>query len=220
MGEYQGILFDMDGVLVDSEPLFLRAINRIVTETGNDAVSEDENEEHLLGTTVEGTWEELKKIRHLPDSIESYIERYDAVVREVLFHDLVPQPGVKRLVEECERRGLPKAVASSSRRDWVELKLEAIGLQGRFNAVLGGNDVENGKPDPEIYLKAAAIVWGWRRSRASPSRTRPSGLRRRQVRGPLPSRSARISRGTWTFPGLNLIVDSLEEFDYSLLAGE
>ena len=93
MGEYQGILFDMDGVLVDSEPLFLRAINRIVTETGNNPVSEDENEEHLLGTTVEGTWEELKRIRHLPDSIESYIERYDAVVREVLFHDLVPQPG-------------------------------------------------------------------------------------------------------------------------------
>ena len=60
----------MDGVLVDSEPLYLRAVNRIVTETGNDPISEDENEEHLLGTTVETTSERLKWIRHLPDSVE------------------------------------------------------------------------------------------------------------------------------------------------------
>ena len=219
MGEYQGILFDMDGVLVDSEPLFLRAINRIVAETGNNPVSEDENEEFLLGTTVEGTWEELKKIRRLPDSIESYIERYDAVVREVLFHDLVPQPGVKRLVEECERRGLPKAVASSSRRDWVELKLEAIGLQGRFNAVLGGNDVVNGKPDPEIYLKAAESL-GLAAESCIAIEDSPIGIEAAASSGAFTiavrtyfTRNLDISRA-------NLIVDSLEEFDYSLLAGE
>ncbi len=219
MGEYQGILFDMDGVLVDSEPLFLRAINRIVTETGNDPISEDENEEYLLGTTVEGTWEELKKIRRLPDSIESYIERYDAVVREVLFHDLVPQPGVKRLVEECERRGLPKAVASSSRRDWVELKLEAIGLQGRFNAVLGGNDVVKGKPDPEIYLKAAESL-GLAAESCIAIEDSPIGIEAAARSGAFTiavrtyfTRNLDISRA-------NLIVDSLEEFDYSLLAGE
>ena len=123
MAEYRAVLFDMDGVLVDSEPLFLRAINRVVTETGNEPISEAENEEYLLGTTVVGTWEQLKRIRHLPDTIEAYIERYDETVREVLFHELVPQPGVVRLLEECERRGLPKAVASSSRRDWLQLKL-------------------------------------------------------------------------------------------------
>ena len=213
VGITQGILFDMDGVLVDSEPLYLRAVNRIVTETGNDPISEDENGEHLLGTTVETTWERLKWIRHLPDSIESYI------AREALFSNLVPQPGVRQLLEECERRGLPKAVASSSRRDWVQLKLKAIGLQDRFDAVLEGNNVVNGKPEPEIYLKAAESV-GLAVGSCIAIEHSPIG-----IAAALGSGVYAIAIRTYFTRNLdisqaNLVLESLEEFDYSLLAGE
>ena len=61
MGEYQGILFDMDGVLVDSEPLFLRAINRVLVNEGVNPLSEEENEQFLIGTTVEETWRRLRE---------------------------------------------------------------------------------------------------------------------------------------------------------------
>ena len=59
------------------------------------------------------------------------------------------------LLAVCQARGLPKAVASSSLHMWVDLKLNAIGLTNAFDAVLGGDDVANGKPAPDIYIKAA-----------------------------------------------------------------
>ncbi len=218
MGDYRGILFDMDGVLVDSEPLFLRAINELMTRTGNDPISEGENEAHLLGTTVEGTWVRLKELRHLPDTIESYIRQYDDVVRRVLRRDLMPQPGVVNLLDECSRRGLPTAVASSSRRDWVQLKLETIGLHERFDAVLGGDDVVNGKPNPEIYLLAANSLGLPARSCIAIEDS-PIGIEAATGSGAYTiavrthfTRNLDISRA-------NVILDSLDHFDFSLLAG-
>ena len=156
MAGYRAIIFDMDGVLVDSEPLFHDAINRLLTQEGAEPVSEGENQETLLGTTIEETWRRLKRSRALPLPVETYMGRYDGMVREMMMQELAPQPGVRELIGVCRERGLPLAVASSSRHSWVDLKLAAIGLTGAFDLVVGGDDVTNGKPAPDIYLKAAA----------------------------------------------------------------
>ena len=155
MNGYRAILFDMDGVLVDSEPLFLSAINKLLEQEGVEPVSVKENEEFLIGTTINETWRQLKLRRPLPLPASEYIQRYDDIVRQVMMEELAPQPGVKELIEACNERGLLKAVASSSLHMWVDLKLNAIGLTGAFDAVLGGDDVSRGKPEPEIYIKAA-----------------------------------------------------------------
>ena len=155
MAGYRAILFDVDGVLVDSEPLFLSAINRLLVEESVEPVSVQENEEFLIGTTIGETWRQLKLHRPLPRPTEEYIGRYDDIVRQVMQEELEPQPGVRELLAVCQARGLPKAVASSSLHMWVDLKLNAIGLTGAFDAVLGGDDVDHGKPAPDIYIKAA-----------------------------------------------------------------
>ena len=113
----KAILFDMDGVLIDSEPLFLDAINRIIVQEGRSPISEPENEEYLIGTTVNQTWEQLKGIRVLPKAIPEYIDMYDVVVKEVLSQRIDPQPGVVGLLNTCKELGIPKAVASSSLRE-------------------------------------------------------------------------------------------------------
>ena len=117
MADYKAILFDMDGVLIDSEPLFLDAINRIIVQEGQSPISEPENEEYLIGTTVNQTWEQLKDIRVLPKAIPEYIDMYDVVVKEVLSQRIDPQPGVVGLLKTCEELGIHKAVASSSLRE-------------------------------------------------------------------------------------------------------
>jgi HAD superfamily hydrolase (TIGR01509 family) len=155
MAGYRAILFDMDGVLVDSEPLFLSAINRLLAQEEVEPISVQENEEFLIGTTIGETWRLLKLNRPLPLPTEEYIRRYDEIVRQVMQEELEPQPGVRELIQACYERGLPKAVASSSLHMWVDLKLNAIGLTGAFDAVLGGDDVTRGKPEPDIYIKAA-----------------------------------------------------------------
>ena len=107
MDGFTAIIFDMDGVLVDSEPLFLKAINNLLTSLGVNPVTDDENESILIGTTVEETWNLLINMRSLPGTIHSYLDKYDKFVKEILKSDLVPRPGVKSLIEECSNRGIP-----------------------------------------------------------------------------------------------------------------
>ena len=217
MGVFKAIIFDMDGVLIDSEPLFLKAINRQMAEESVAPISEDENRDHLIGTTVEETWLGLKKLRDLPLSIAEYIERYEVLVEQVLKEELAAQPGVVELIRECQRRGLPKAVASSSLRSWVHLKLDSIGLQDVFEVVLGGDDVTRGKPEPDIYLLAAERL-GLPPQECIAIEDSPVGI------------AAAVSAGTHTIAvrtestkGLDTskahsVLDSLTEFDCSLLA--
>ncbi|MDA0734841.1 MAG: HAD family phosphatase [Chloroflexi bacterium] len=217
MADFQGVIFDMDGVLVDSEPIFLSAINRLITNEGVDPISEDENEKYLLGTTVELTWERLREMRNLTASTETYIERYDKLVRQVLIEELTPQPGVNRLLDECVQRRLPKAVASSALRSWVNLKLEAIKLSGAFDVVLGGDDVRQGKPDPEIYRLAAQCL-SLPPECCIAIEDSPVGI------------AAAVASGAYTIAvrthftrnldisQAHLVLDSLEQFDLGLLA--
>ncbi len=155
MSGYQALIFDMDGVLVDSEPLFLKAINNLLAEEQAAPVTDEENQTTLIGTTVEETWRRLIAMRGLPEPLQHYLSRYDSAVKEVLQAELTPRPGVRRLIEICSQRKLPKAVASSSLQLWVHLKLETLGFQDSFDVVLGGDDVIRGKPEPDIYLLAA-----------------------------------------------------------------
>jgi HAD superfamily hydrolase (TIGR01509 family) len=155
MSGYQALIFDMDGVLVDSEPLFLKAINNLLLKESAEPVTDEENQNTLIGTTVEETWRRLIEMRSLPESLQSYLGKYDLAVKAVLQAELIPRPGVRSLIETCSQRKLPKAVASSSLRSWVHLKLETLGFQDSFEVVLGGDDVTRGKPEPDIYLLAA-----------------------------------------------------------------
>ena len=218
MAGYRAILFDMDGVLVDSEPLFLSAINRLLAQDGVEEISVQENEEFLIGTTIGETWRQLKLHRPLPLPTEEYVRRYDEIVRQVMMEELAPQPGVRELLDECNRRGLPKAVASSSLHMWVDLKLKAIGLTGAFDAVLGGDDVTRGKPEPDIYVKAAESL-GVPPEECIAIEDSPIGI------------SAAVASGAFTIAvrteytrnldvsQAHQVLESLVEFDMSLLSG-
>ena len=222
MKNFEAIIFDMDGVLVDSEPLFLQAINRVLINEGVSPISEEENEQFLIGTTVEETWRRLKEgflgeVRSLPRPIDAYVQRYDTVVRQVMREELAPQPGVTRLLEECVRRGLPKAVASSSLRSWVHLKLEAIKLQSAFDVVLGGDDVAEGKPSPDIYRLAAQCL-GLPPQKCIAIEDSPVGITAAVGSGAYTIAVRTYSTRNLDISSAHAVLDSLEDFDLALLA--
>ncbi len=217
MAGYKGILFDMDGVLVDSEPLFHKAVNIMVERCGAAPITEEENNRYLLGTTVEETWVRVKELRDVPQTPAELLAGYNEVVKEVLRSDLVPRPGVRDLIAEAQRRGLPIAVASSSLREWVDLKLSVIGLTDAFNVKLGGDDIENGKPAPDIYIKAARLI-GLEATECVAIEDSPIGLAAASSSGAYTICTLTDSTRHLDLSAAHVIIENLEDFDYGLLA--
>ncbi|MYC31820.1 MAG: HAD family phosphatase [Chloroflexi bacterium] len=217
MAGYKGILFDMDGVLVDSEPLFHKAVNVMVERCGAAPITEEENNRYLLGTTVEETWVRVKELRDVPQTPAELLAGYNEVVKEVLRSDLTARPGVRDLIAEAQRRSLPVAVASSSLREWVELKLSVIGLTDAFPVRLGGDDIENGKPAPDIYIKAARLI-GLEASECIAIEDSPIGLAAASASGAFTICTLTDSTRHLDLSAADVIIENLEEFDYGLLA--
>jgi HAD superfamily hydrolase (TIGR01509 family) len=150
---FDAIVFDMDGVLIDSEPIHFEVLNTVLGRDGH-SLSRDENEE-FIGTTSEAMFEALIARQHLRRSIAEYIACYDLTLLKALEQPRAPQPGVLDLIAQCRATGIRLAVASSSRRLWIEATLRSLGLSDDFDVIVSGDDVERSKPDPAIYRLAA-----------------------------------------------------------------
>jgi len=157
------VIFDLDGVLVDSEPLHHHAANAVLVEDGHPPLSLAEYTRYL-GLTDEDMWRDLRTMRDLGRPHEHYLRRFDSLVLAQYRRHATAAPGAVDLLDWLTACGLPLAVASSSRAQWVKTCLHAIGLLPYFDRVVAGDMVARAKPDPEIYLLAA------RQLRAQPAR--------------------------------------------------
>lgn len=147
------VIFDMDGVLLDSEPLHYEAVRLILAEQGIDFPLADYF--HYLGTTLTSTWDDLCERYPITMSFEQFEARYNDDVLAQYEAGAPLIPGARELVEQLRKAGVPIAVASSSHRMWVEAALAGVGLREYFDQTTAGDEVSMGKPSPEIYLKAA-----------------------------------------------------------------
>ncbi len=148
----EGVIFDMDGVLIDSHPVHRQAWKKFLTTLGKRVPDED------LEYILEGRRRD-EILRHflgdLPsDALAEYGHRKDLFFEENFSHVKL-LPGVADFLKNLERAGVRMAVATSasSSRTWRTLERHA--LHERFVAVITGDDVEAGKPDPAIYELAA-----------------------------------------------------------------
>ena len=150
---FSAVIFDMDGVLLDSEPLHYEAVRQILAEQGVDFPIEDYF--RYLGTTLTSTWDDLCERFPITMPFAQFEARYNA---DVLVQYQAGAPlisGARELVAQLRDEGVPIAVASSSHREWVEAALTGAGLRQYFQQTTAGDEVSMGKPSPEIYLKAA-----------------------------------------------------------------
>ena len=147
------VIFDMDGVLLDSEPLHYEAVRVILAEQGVEFPLEDYV--RYLGTTLPSTWDDLCSRYPITMPFEQFETRYHA---DVLVQYQAGAPlirGARELAARLRDAGVPIAVASSSHREWVEAALIGAGLREFFDQTTAGDEVSEGKPSPEIYLTAA-----------------------------------------------------------------
>jgi HAD superfamily hydrolase (TIGR01509 family) len=214
MAHFDAVIFDMDGVLIDSEPLHFGVLNDVLALDGY-TMDAAENEQ-FIGTTTDVLFETLIGRHNLPRSVREYTELYETAVLRVLRQPHTPQPGVPELIQRLRQLELRLAVASSSNRAWVSATLVSLGLAEQFETVVSGDDVRHGKPDPEIYLLTAE------RLRVRPERCvaiedSPNGVTSAHAAG----MSVLGVRTPYTahlpLPGATRIVESLADLD---LTGE
>ena len=148
-----GIIFDFDGVIVDSHPVHMRAWKALFRSMGK-AVGDDE-----LAFVVEGAKREEILRRFLGDLTSEQIELCGAE-KERLYQELASEVklvcGVAEFLAQVDAARVPTAIATSGSRNRVERTLEAFGLLGRFRAIVTAEDVARGKPDPALFHLAAS----------------------------------------------------------------
>jgi len=150
------IIFDMDCVLLDSEPLHMIAMNQVLAAHGH-AVDEAEYNTYV-GASSEETWVGLTRARGLPDDATLYIARYSDAVAAVLEQKATPMPGLLPLLADLRAAGTPLGVGSASPLRWIEVSLRRCGIRDYFRAIVSGEMVARHKPAPDIFLRAAALL--------------------------------------------------------------
>ncbi len=150
----RAVLFDMDGVLVDSEKFINQAGVKLFKEKGYDVKPEDftpftgMGENRYLGGVAEKYG--------IPFDVEKDKARAYEIYGELVRGKLEPLEGAREFIGHCRDIGLKMAVATSADEVKLKINLRETGLDEKmFGALLNGLEVENRKPDPEIYLKAA-----------------------------------------------------------------
>ncbi|HXG41669.1 MAG TPA: HAD family phosphatase [Dehalococcoidia bacterium] len=214
-GRFQAVVFDLDGVLWDGEPLYHRALNAVLRPLGH-ALDYETYTRSVAGLSVEECWEWARDRFGLPQPLAELLAAYHEAVLGLLRNGVQPLPGVRRLVGRLRAVGVPLAVASSSRREWVEATLQGLGLEGAFQAVVTASDVERAKPAPDLYLAAARLL------QVPPQRCiaiedTPTGLRAAKAAGMLAVQLRAASSSFPPEPEADLVLDSLCHFDLDLL---
>jgi len=151
----KGVIFDMDGVLIDSHPIHKRAWRKFF-ETIDVSVSDRELDFVLDGRKKEDILRHF--LGNLPDSeIKDYGHQKEMLFREEAM-SIEPICGVMQLIDELTNEGIAIAIASCGSQSRVRYILDQLKIHNRFEAIVTADDIRHGKPDPEVFCKAAEVL--------------------------------------------------------------
>ena len=150
-----GAIFDWDGVIIDSAKLHEQSWRRLAAELGKEIAPDS----FIRGFGMKSARiiAEIHGWAKEPAEIARLENRKEALYREIVARsEIAPLPGVVEWLERLRGAGVPCAVASSTHRLNIDAVLDRIGLKHAFTAIISAEDVEHGKPNPEVFAKAAA----------------------------------------------------------------
>ncbi|MGM9972953.1 MAG: HAD family hydrolase [Clostridiaceae bacterium] len=150
-------IFDMDGLLLDTEKLFFEAALNVANENNYNISRE------LLMSTLGVTDEQEKRIFREALGTEFPLDTFFRTARESMFsrieiEGIAVKEGLLELLDFLERNNILRVVATSRYREQAEWLLAKAGIKNRFHKIICGDDVKNGKPAPDIFLKACELM--------------------------------------------------------------
>jgi HAD superfamily hydrolase (TIGR01509 family) len=151
------VVFDNDGLLLDTEDAWTRAETALFARYGSTFATEHKRE--LIGTSPATSAAKLEVMLDMPGRGADLMDELHDLVMEETLAGAPPRPGALELLEAVRAAGKPVGVASNSAREFVERVLSGAGLlDGHFDVVVTADDVENPKPAPDLYLAACAAL--------------------------------------------------------------
>lgn len=153
--DFEAVIFDMDGVLVDSEPFYVQVEQQMFARVGA-KVSHDEHLNYQ-GTATDRMWEIVKEKHGLTETVKELVEMTNSIVTPYFqnLETIEPMQGVTELIIKLSKNNIPLAVASSSFPDVIEIILQKTGLKKFFQVVVDSQMAGSSKPAPDIFLLTA-----------------------------------------------------------------
>ena len=149
----QAAVFDLDGLMFNTEELYHHVGGKMLERRGkqltDDLLSKMMGRQSHEALQIMIDWHDL-------DATAAELEaETDVIFSEILELQLKPMPGLQSLLAFLEEQDIPKAIATSSRRGFAVTMLEKYEMQDRFQFLLTAEDIDLGKPNPQIYLRSA-----------------------------------------------------------------
>ncbi|MDU4270425.1 MAG: HAD family phosphatase [Enterococcus hirae] len=152
---YKAVIFDMDGLLFDTEIVYYEASQMVADQMG--FPYDKELYLKYLGVSDEEVWANYHQIfaSFEKNNVQKFInDAYEETIRRFSLGAVQLKPGVIELLDFLEEHRIPKVVASSNQRHIIELLLEKNQLTNYFETIVSAENVKRAKPDPEIFLLA------------------------------------------------------------------
>ncbi len=151
----KAIIFDMDGLMIETEHLQSRAFEQVLAEYGISPELHADGTVHQVGVSAHDNFVAMKEKYRLDADIDELLHKKQKIYREILSGNITPKPGLLSLLEKLAQKKVTVAVASSSSVDDIMFILKTLGVEKYFTVIVSGESVPRHKPAPDIFIEAA-----------------------------------------------------------------
>jgi len=152
----KGIIFDLDGVLIDSEPNYFEADRRVMAEYG--VVLTEEMHKEFTGIGNKQMAKFVKEKYKLKDPIEVILRKKDKMYMDLALHNTRVFPQMREFLRLLKEKNLPMAVATGSSRWILDEVMESTKIKSFFNVTISSEEVRDPKPAPDVFIEAAKKI--------------------------------------------------------------
>lgn len=153
----EAVIFDLDGTLIDNNAYHIEAFKAFYDKIGKQ-FSVEEYKQHINGRMNREIFDYVFNTKLTPEQSEAYTNEKEELYRELYAPHIKPIKGLIDFLNELESAGIPKAIATSGIVPNINFMFEHVPIRDYFLSVIDSTQITNGKPHPEIFLKAAASV--------------------------------------------------------------
>lgn len=157
MSAIHGYIFDMNGVIINDERFHQYSWKELCKKWGKN-LTEEQFEKEVFGRREKETFSFLLGRDIQEQELGALSDERTQIVMDVFGDQIKPVPGITAFLQQLAAAGIPIGLATSSRKPYMNYILDTFELQSYFSAIVSGEDCSRGKPDPEIYLKAASLL--------------------------------------------------------------